>query len=126
MNSIDVVYLSVYFPVCFSVCFSSLQYRYILESGEYRIAIGHDTDCRDQSWSQNKMCQSFELSLTSSYNPVCDEACSLLTNEGKKCLPEIFHSSFDAFNCLSLCRRQDWSWNYVECIEGSIINGKIL
>ena len=52
-------------------------HRYILESGEFRLGAGPQTDCRLDSWTENPLCASFELQLTEAYQPVCDYACAM-------------------------------------------------
>jgi hypothetical protein len=62
-------------PLCFSFLFPK---RYVLESGEYRLAVGPDTDCRTtEDGADPSLCPAFTLSLTDSYAPVCDYACGM-------------------------------------------------
>jgi hypothetical protein len=62
-------------PFCFSFLFLK---RYVLESGEYRLAVGPDTDCRStEDGADPSLCPAFSLSLTDSYAPVCDYACGM-------------------------------------------------
>ena len=51
--------------------------RYVLESGEFRLAAGPEQDCRLDSWATNPLCTSFELQLSDDYYPVCDYACGM-------------------------------------------------
>lgn len=47
--------------------------RYVLESGEFRIGINHDSDCRNNDWSTNDMCSSFDLILNNNNKCVYTE-----------------------------------------------------
>lgn len=105
--------------VTFSLPVSELKYigmdsRYILEGGEYLVAVGPDTDCR----SDSSNCLSFSLDLSSSYNPVCDMACD--TEMYSQAMATCKSSDDNSItNCRTLCTTQAWSWNYVDCLENT-------
>jgi hypothetical protein len=52
-----------------------LIFRYVLESGEFRIGAGPAADCRDNA--ADPLCASFTLQLSADYQPVCDYACAM-------------------------------------------------
>lgn len=92
--------------------------RYVLESGEFRLAAGPQQDCRLDSWASNPLCQSFELQLSDEYYPVCDYACGMWgPDSGAYTQPGVCGNIVDAQTCRSTCIKQDWTWNYVDCIE---------
>lgn len=84
-----------------------LDSRYILEAGEFQLGLGPDMDCRSGSSS----CSSFKLVPTANYNPVCDTGCQLWSR------PICGGSPVDKETCLLTCASQQWTWNYVECLE---------
>ena len=88
--------------------------RYVLESGEYRVGIDASTDCRENA--SIPLCASFELSLSDEYNSVCDTACVMWENG-------ICGDSIDSETCSSQCRKEQWDWNYVDCLEETISGG---
>jgi len=124
--------------------------RYVLESGEFRLAAGPEQDCRLDSWATNPLCASFELQLSDEYFPVCDYACGMWGPDSGNftqrtrfffkccvfvyvherrfynfvCIPRslsptagVCGNIVDADACRSTCVAQDWTWNYVDCIE---------
>jgi hypothetical protein len=84
--------------------------RYILEGGEYRLGLGPDTDCRVDS----KDCATFTFTPSAKYNAVCDTACQLWTR------PICGLPPIESTECVSTCMAQQWTWNYVECLESSV------
>lgn len=78
-----------------------------MESGEFRVAIGHETDCR----THPGQCVSFELQTSSAYAPVCDYGCHLWES-GILCGQTQTQQS-----CQETCREQQWSWDYIGCLE---------
>jgi hypothetical protein len=82
-------------------------YRKLMESGEFRVAIGHDVDCR----TNPEQCVSFELQTSSGYAPACDYGCRLWAS-GALC-----GQTQSEQQCLDTCRQQQWSWEYIGCLE---------
>jgi hypothetical protein len=78
-----------------------------MEAGEFRVAIGHDIDCR----TDPERCVSFELQTSSEYAPVCDYGCHLWAS-GVLC----GHTRSEQ-ECQDTCRQQKWSWEYIGCLE---------
>jgi beta-glucosidase len=110
--------------VSFSISSNDLQYvgmegYYELEAGTFQIGISPYADCRNnsgfaihtQDTTSNgaAMCQPFNLTLTSSYNAVCDRGCSMWS-EGV-CGVKMSNSQ-----CVETCMAQQWNWDYVTCI----------
>jgi beta-glucosidase len=87
----------------------------ILENGKFFVGVGSDVDCRKTPTSSN--CASFELSTSSNYNKVCSTACSIW-QQG------VCEKSVNYDVCTSTCREQNWSWEYVNCLE-SFVMGKV-
>jgi Fibronectin type III-like domain len=85
--------------------------HYILESGEYMLGLGPDADCRGADSTDTSKCLPLSLVTTEKYQPVCEAACYLLT-EGV-CGTQIS----DEAQCISTCVKQNWQWNYVDCLE---------
>ena len=79
----------------------------ILESGEFRVGVGHEVDCRENAAS----CAVFSLETSSSYFPVCDSGCRLWSS-GLVC-----GEAIELDTCRSKCIEQNWDWNYVGCLE---------
>lgn len=93
-----------------------LDSRYILESGEFRVGAGASVDCRDDG--NNPLCASFQLQLTSDYQPVCDYACAMWApSAGNSAGGGICGVTVDNAVCRDTCVSQKWSWNYVDCLE---------
>ena len=86
--------------------------RYVLESGEFRVGVGAEVDCRDSSWTSNPQCASFSLQLTGDYDPVCAETCQLLSSDAV-CGREAISME----QCVGLCKKQSWSWDFLTCLE---------
>lgn len=78
----------------------------LLESGEFRVAVGHESDCREDSAD----CAVFNLQTSASYNPVCDYGCKLWASG-------ICGRSVDPSTCRTDCVSRQWSWNYIGCLE---------
>lgn len=103
--------------------------EYVLESGTFRLGVGADTDCRSDNQSQDwylktadtistsAMCQEFELTLSTDYQPICDTACSYW-KQG------ICSSKVDMDECRSTCMQQGWSWEHVHCLRSHFEEGK--
>jgi hypothetical protein len=96
--------------------------KYILESGDFRLGIGAETDCRSenqaQDWflntqdttSSSVMCMDFSLQLSNDYQPICDNVCGMWS-EGI-CGQQVT----DLQTCRETCQRQQWTWDYANCI----------
>jgi beta-glucosidase len=94
---------------------------YLLESGEYRVGISPYVDCRssvaayytisggDSTSNGESMCSSFSLSLSTSYNAVCSKGCDMWRRG-------ICGTSIDEETCMKTCTKQQWSWDYVNCM----------
>eukprot|EP00602_Paraphysomonas_sp_CaronLab_P009302 CAMPEP_0185036734 /NCGR_PEP_ID=MMETSP1103-20130426/30106_1 /TAXON_ID=36769 /ORGANISM="Paraphysomonas bandaiensis, Strain Caron Lab Isolate" /LENGTH=881 /DNA_ID=CAMNT_0027574385 /DNA_START=71 /DNA_END=2716 /DNA_ORIENTATION=+ len=92
--------------------FIGLDGWYILESGEYAVGIGSETDCREDS---SASCPKFTLSLSESYNPVCSYACDIWSKG-------VCGKTVDGTTCDSSCRTDNWTWNYLECLQDAVID----
>lgn len=110
--------------VTFTLTMDDLSYVNIesysqLEAGDFRIGIGYKTDCRSVTWFLG-MCKSVQFEVEQDYNPVCDNACAFwdsnpfCTNKA-----DIMQST----DCQSLCKQQNWSWNYVDCLRDASYSG---
>ncbi len=91
--------------------------RYVLESGLYYVGIGSDVDCRSTNQLKWKsingdevMCAPYNLTLSSTYNAVCEYGCALWA--GGLCGVTV-----DTVTCNSKCNAESWSWNYVNCLQ---------
>jgi hypothetical protein len=89
-------------------------YRSILESGEFYLAIGHETDCRASPFSP--LCVPFSLSLSSQYSPVCSYACTHIWSTAEGFCGTVVN--FDS--CMQTCRQQEWDWAYVDCLQSAM------
>ena len=87
-----------------------------MESGEFRLGLGPEVDCRADVSSP--LCASFTLQTTSSYQPVCDAACEILTTG-------LCGVAVDAAECVDSCVADQWTWEYVLCLEEIDMSGKI-
>jgi hypothetical protein len=65
------------------------------------VAFGSDVDCR----SSDNSCLKFTLELSDNYNPVCDYTCSLWA-------AGVAGITVDEARCETVCRNQQWTWNY--------------
>jgi beta-glucosidase len=95
--------------------------HYLLESGDYRVGISPYVDCRssnavdyiiasgDSTSNGQSMCSDFSLALSSSYNAVCAQGCDMWKRG-------ICGTSIDESTCLKTCTKQQWSWDYVNCM----------
>ena len=106
--------------------------RYILESGQYYVGIGSESDCRTYDFSQatdptfatsagnvntGQLCTAFTLNLTSAYNPTCEYACNMWSNG-------VCGKIIGVDECTQTCLNDNWGWNYVDCIENAVVNSK--
>ncbi len=101
--------------------FVGVESKYILESGDFRLGIGAQTDCRSdniqQDWyltsqdttSSSSMCAEFSLQLTTDYQPICDSVCSMWS-EG------VCGQQIESKSCRDTCVAQKWTWDYANCI----------
>lgn len=96
--------------------FVGVDSRYILEGGEFNVAIGDDVDCRTDP--SNTMCSAFTLKLTQAYSPQCEMACQIWTGPRGVC-----GSRLSSNECSSRCSQENWGWNYVTYIESLVIDG---
>lgn len=106
----------------FSISAEDLQYvgidsRYILEGGAYMLGVGADVDCRsgdeqDQlsMYGGANMCVPFNLTLSSSYNAVCDYGCALWSQG-------LCGVTVGSSECRAKCVSEAWSFNYVDCLQ---------
>ncbi|CAM9285896.1 unnamed protein product, partial [Ectocarpus fasciculatus] len=78
----------------------------LLESGEFRVAVGHETDCRQDATD----CAVFTLQTSDEYYPVCDYGCDLWA-------AGLCGRSVDYSTCRSQCESENWDWNYIGCLE---------
>ncbi len=111
-----------YVDVPFTLSAEDLQYvgidsRYVLEAGEFYVGVGSDVDCRSSitaNWESVNggatMCQGFNLTLSDSYNPICDYGCALWGNG-------LCGVTVDAEACATQCAVEKWTWNYVDCLQ---------
>lgn len=86
-----------------------------MESGEFRLGLGPDVDCRADDSSP--LCATFTLQTTPSYLPVCDAACEILT-------AGLCGVTLDAEECEAECVADQWTWEYVLCLETIDMSGK--
>jgi len=104
--------------------------KYVLESGEFLVGLGPESDCRSYSFEYaganatfsqaednpniGQLCNSFTLELSSAYHPVCDYACSLWAGGicGDVVAPQ---------KCADTCVAQNWGWNYLGCLEDMLV-----
>lgn len=91
--------------------------RYVMESGEFRLGLGPDVDCRASDSSP--LCASFTLETTASYQPVCDAACAILTDG-------LCGVVVDPDECRDSCLTDQWTWDYVLCLEEIDMRGTLL
>mmetsp|Transcript_4919 Transcript_4919/g.9247 ORF Transcript_4919/g.9247 Transcript_4919/m.9247 type:complete len:916 (+) Transcript_4919:105-2852(+) len=82
--------------------------RYVMESGEFRVGLGAEVDCRANATSP--LCATFTLQTSPSYQPVCSAACDILT-------PGLCGVSLSLDECLDTCESEQWTWEYVQCLE---------
>ena len=95
--------------------------RIVLESGQFAIGMGHESDCRHYDYidGQNdpgQFCELFDLNLTESYNSVCQYGCTLWE-------AGICGNKVDISTCTDTCVEQKWDWNYINCLENTLVNG---
>ncbi len=109
IHATDLQYVGVDGWYIYCIFYTKLKFelRNLLESGEVRVAIGHETDCRASADG----CGVFSLQTSANYNPVCDYACNLWTS-GVLCGKTTSLSS-----CQNTCKKNLWTWNYVGCLE---------
>lgn len=99
-------------------CHVVLCVRYVLESGEFRVGLGHTADCRDH-WNvsyASGVCGNFSLVLSEGFNDVCSYACGMWANG-------ICGIVVEENSCMQVCQEQNWTWNYVDCLEQSETQG---
>jgi hypothetical protein len=108
--------------VCALLCFAYIHIlytsRYVLESGEFRVGVGPEVDCRANATS-SPLCASFDLQTSDSYQPVCDAACDILTTG-------LCGVVVSASECLDNCLADQWTWEYVLCLEEIDMAGMIM
>eukprot|EP01040_Poterioochromonas_malhamensis_P001562 gene1562-1654_t len=109
--------------VSFTLSSKDLEYigvdgYYLLEGGSYYIGMTPYTDCRtgefeiasqDTTSNGQSMCQPFNLTLPSDYNPVCNKACAMWS-------VGICGTKISSSQCMQTCNTEGWSWDYVNCI----------
>ena len=89
---------------------------YVLESGNFSIGVGAETDCRAETLTEQK-CKSFALALSQTYSAVCNAACGVWSTTGV-CGSKVGYSE-----CVDTCLASgEWSWNYVECLQNTVID----
>lgn len=88
--------------------------RFVMESGEFRVGLGPDVDCRADATSP--LCASFSLETSPSYQPVCSAACDILT-------AGLCDVSLPLDECLDTCESEQWTWEYVQCLEEIDMSG---
>ena len=86
-----------------------------MESGEFRLGLGPDVDCRADDSSP--LCATFTLQTSSNYLPVCEAACDILT-EG------LCGVVVDPTDCMNSCEAEQWTWEYVSCLEQIDFSGE--
>lgn len=106
----------------FTIASEDLQYvgidsRYILEAGSYMVGMGADVDCRSGSEADQlsmyggaNMCSGFNLTLTDQYSAVCEYGCALWSQG-------LCGVTVGSSECASKCAREQWTWNYVNCLQ---------
>jgi len=98
--------------------------RYVLESGSFAIGMHPSVDCRSSNSSRDwvinsqdttsnheSMCTFVNLNVSNSYHPVCDRACDLWSQG-------LCGTVVSTDTCRSSCIQQNWTWSYVDCLEG--------
>lgn len=109
--------------VYFQLTSEDLQYIgvegfYQLEAGSFYIGISPYVDCRqgdftidtqDTTSNGEAMCQQFNLTLASNYSAPCDHGCSMWSDG--ICGVKVGYSE-----CLQTCHKEQWSFDYVNCI----------
>lgn len=126
----------------------SLVHSYVLESGDFAVGFGHETDCRALIASASSpsvsagrgtpkgvvpassssiamplfasasSCGTFTLELSSSYSDICERACML--REKAQCAV----ASESRASCTAACLAQGgWDRSYVSCLESSLNSG---
>ena len=111
-NSFDDLIISVDFDYLFY-----MWDRYVMESGEFRLGLGAEVDCRANATST--LCATFTLQTTPDYQPVCDAACDILTTG-------LCGVLLENGECLNTCLADQWTWDYVSCLEKIDMSGKTL